>query len=196
MSRYLDIEPHVSGLRQFAQALTLRRSDTKQSAASRTDWLVQRCVTSALTESGEGPGANVRQLLYIAAVQHHRANLRQDKLALTREPTGGAQFAAAREEAAALPDEVRSTFRALAQLPVESREVLLLVVLAKMSYVEVAQILSLPLADVLTRLTRARLSFGSLLGQREPEDAEALPHRARGFVASKRAAAGHLRLVK
>jgi RNA polymerase sigma factor (sigma-70 family) len=51
---------------------------------------------------------------------------------------------------------LRDLERALAQVPVEQREVLLLVVLEEMSYDEVARTLGIPLGTVMSRLSRAR----------------------------------------
>lgn len=52
--------------------------------------------------------------------------------------------------------EMRDLQTALATLPVEQREILLLVALEEMSYAEVASTLGLPLGTVMSRLSRAR----------------------------------------
>ena len=52
--------------------------------------------------------------------------------------------------------EIRDMERALRELPVEQREVLLLVALEDMSYEEVASTLGIPLGTVMSRLSRAR----------------------------------------
>ncbi|MFZ1909920.1 MAG: sigma-70 family RNA polymerase sigma factor [Burkholderiales bacterium] len=51
---------------------------------------------------------------------------------------------------------VRDMDRALAKLPAEQREVLLLVVLEDMSYEEAARTLGVPIGTVMSRLSRAR----------------------------------------
>ncbi len=59
----------------------------------------------------------------------------------------------------ATPDtalEARDLERALLRLPVEQREVLLLVVLEDMSYEETAATLGIPIGTVMSRLSRAR----------------------------------------
>ena len=52
--------------------------------------------------------------------------------------------------------EVRDLERALAQLPVEQREVLLLVALEELPYADVARALGIPQGTVMSRLARAR----------------------------------------
>ncbi len=51
---------------------------------------------------------------------------------------------------------MRDLQSALATLPTEQREILLLIALEEMSYVEVAATLGLPLGTVMSRLSRAR----------------------------------------
>lgn len=65
--------------------------------------------------------------------------------------------------------EVRDLDRALALLPVEQREVLLLVALEELAYAEVAQALGLPLGTVMSRLARAREKLKAILaGKAQP----------------------------
>lgn len=52
--------------------------------------------------------------------------------------------------------EIRDLERALRELPVEQREILLLVALEDLSYEEVASTLGIPLGTVMSRLSRAR----------------------------------------
>ncbi len=52
--------------------------------------------------------------------------------------------------------EIRDLERALALIPAEQREVLLLVALEDMSYAEVANALGIPIGTVMSRLSRAR----------------------------------------
>lgn len=63
---------------------------------------------------------------------------------------------------------LRDLDRALARLPVEQREVLLLVVLEDMSYEETAKILGIPLGTVMSRLSRARERLRAVLAREEP----------------------------
>ncbi|SNS49626.1 RNA polymerase sigma-70 factor, ECF subfamily [Noviherbaspirillum humi] len=66
--------------------------------------------------------------------------------------------------------ELRDLDRALALLPVEQREILLLVGLEELSYKEVAGTLGLPLGTVMSRLSRARAHLRAILA------GEAVPH--------------------
>jgi RNA polymerase sigma-70 factor (ECF subfamily) len=59
--------------------------------------------------------------------------------------------------------ELRDLDRALALLPPDQREVLLLVGLEELSYAEVAKALNIPQGTVMSRLSRARTRFKALL---------------------------------
>ncbi len=59
--------------------------------------------------------------------------------------------------------ELRDLDRALALLPAEQREVLLLVGLEELSYAEVATALNIPQGTVMSRLSRARARFKAVL---------------------------------
>jgi len=58
---------------------------------------------------------------------------------------------------------VRDLDRAIARLPDEQREVLLLVALEDMSYDEVARTLGIPIGTVMSRLSRAREKLRSMM---------------------------------
>ncbi len=68
----------------------------------------------------------------------------------------------------------RDLDRALARLPVEQREVLLLVSLEGFSYEEVAQTLRLPLGTVMSRLSRARTRMRLLLSENDIPSGKAI----------------------
>ena len=66
--------------------------------------------------------------------------------------------------------ELRDLERALALLPVDQREVLLLVGLEELSYSEVAHALNIPQGTVMSRLSRARARLKALLaGEPAPQ---------------------------
>jgi RNA polymerase sigma-70 factor, ECF subfamily len=79
------------------------------------------------------------------------------------------------DEDAALPTrpvqgdmlEVRDLDRALQMLPVEQREVLLLVAVEQMSYEQVARALGIPMGTVMSRLSRGRERLRGLLEGRD-----------------------------
>ncbi|MBU9617397.1 sigma-70 family RNA polymerase sigma factor [Burkholderia multivorans] len=58
---------------------------------------------------------------------------------------------------------LRDVQRALYRLPVEQREVLLLVALEELSYRDAAQVLGVPVGTVMSRLSRAREQMRALL---------------------------------
>ena len=68
--------------------------------------------------------------------------------------------------------------RALAQLALEQRQVILLVGLEGMSYEHAAGILSVPIGTVRSRLSRARDDLRKLLDMEKPPSATALPQAA------------------
>lgn len=59
---------------------------------------------------------------------------------------------------------------AIAALPPESREVVVLVCVEELSYREAAQVLEVPVGTVMSRLSRARVKLARALGQLQDED--------------------------
>lgn len=59
--------------------------------------------------------------------------------------------------------ELRDLQRALARLPVEYREILMLVGVEELRYADVAEILNVPLGTVMSRLSRARERLRALM---------------------------------
>jgi RNA polymerase sigma-70 factor (ECF subfamily) len=68
------------------------------------------------------------------------------------------------------PLQLRDLERALAQLPVEQRQVILLIGLEGLSYHEAAQILAVPTGTVRSRLSRGRDQLRQLLGMHDEND--------------------------
>jgi len=60
------------------------------------------------------------------------------------------------------------TARAIARLPDDQREVLVLVCVEELSYRETAALLDLPIGTVMSRLARARQKLGDVLGINDP----------------------------
>ena len=65
--------------------------------------------------------------------------------------------------------ELQDLDRALALLPTDQREVLLLVALEELSYADIARALNIPQGTVMSRLSRARSRLQSIL------DGDAVP---------------------
>lgn len=59
--------------------------------------------------------------------------------------------------------ELRDLHRALARLPADHREVLLLVAVEEMRYADVADVLHIPVGTVMSRLSRARARLHALM---------------------------------
>ncbi len=67
---------------------------------------------------------------------------------------------------------LRDVQRALYRLPVDQREVLLLVGLEELSYREAARVLKVPVGTVMSRLSRARQQMHSLMTEQGPDRSE------------------------
>lgn len=131
-------------LRRYARALSRNPSDA--------DDLVQDTVERGLEKlSWWRPGGDMRAWLF--GIMH---NLYIDHLRAPAVP--GAPLDAVPEAAAAGPDGALGVDldAALALLPAEQREVLLLVALEGLSYAEAAAALRIPQGTVMSRLARAR----------------------------------------
>ena len=150
------IEHEIPRLRRYARALT-RNPD-------RADDLVQETLLRAIRKSHLWqPGTDIRAWLFTIMHNHHvnmvRSVMRQDamidiedmssSLVATSDPTASRQL--------------RELERALACLPDEQREVILLVGLEEMSYQETAQVLGVPVGTVRSRLSRGREALRRLM---------------------------------
>lgn len=142
------IEDHIPRLRRYARALT--------GDAARADDLVQDTLERAWTRFALWRrGSDLRAWLFtlmhnvfVNQVARHAAR-REDPL-LDEDPmipVEGAQERAL---------ETRDLIAALERLPLEQREVLLLVGLEGLRYEEVAQVLDIPAGTVMSRLARGR----------------------------------------
>ena len=106
------------------------------------------------------PGSDLRAWLFTVMHNVHVNQVRasRDHAMLDDE---GPEMAVAGVQGASL--EIRDLERALAVLPPEQREVLLLIALEDMSYVEVATMLDIPIGTVMSRLSRAREKLRALM---------------------------------
>jgi len=148
-------------LRRYARALAGNRADA--------DDLVQDTLERAWSRSGLWRGvADMRAWLFGIMHNLHVDGLRRPRSALLylddaelpELPVPAAQG----ERLAVLDLQA-----ALSLLPVEQREVLLLVALEDMAYAEVAKTLDLPIGTVMSRLSRGRERLRGLLeGRKEP----------------------------
>lgn len=154
------LETKIPNLRRYARALT---RDTW-----RADDLVQSCLVRAVAKQHLWqPGTDLRAWLFTILhnqyVNDVRCSAREgvavpiENMAslLTVEPTVEACL------------QLRDLDRALGRLPLEQRQVLLLVGLEGMRYDEAAAILGIPLGTVRSRMSRGRETLRVLLDMRE-----------------------------
>ena len=149
MSERALIVEHIPSLRRYARALLGVHGDA--------DDLVQECLERALSRWHLfSPDRPLRPWLF--AIMHNQfiSGRRREARRGGNEPLDGDDHRLsmpAAQEARVVMHELAD---ALAQLPAEQREVVLLVGLEGMSYAEVAEILSIPVGTVMSRLSRGR----------------------------------------
>ena len=150
------IEQQIPRLRRYARALTRNRE--------RADDLVQDTLSRALVkEQFWQPGTNLRAWLFTIM---HNQNVNNVRLAVRESRMVDMEQLSATLPATTDPTASRQMFeleRALAQLPLEQRQVILLVGLEGMSYEDAAGILSVPVGTVRSRLSRGRDILRKLL---------------------------------
>ena len=155
MSRFdALISSHIPHLRRYARALT--------GEAARADDLVQDTLERAWIKFHLWkPTLELRPWLFTIMhniyVNQIRATARHDVSALS--PVDDMSIRANQSDML----EVGDIAACLTRLPHEQREVLLLVSLEDMNYAQVAQILSIPLGTVTSRLARARARLKAML---------------------------------
>lgn len=143
----------IPRLRRYARALVRDRA--------RADDLVQDTLERAWNKFHLWrPGSDLRAWLF--TVMH---NVHVNQVRASRDHTQYDEEAhesgIAGAQGAGL--EIRDLEAALATLPVEQREVILLVALEDMSYAEVASTLGIPIGTVMSRLSRAREKLRALM---------------------------------
>ena len=159
MTDHALVVAELPRLRRYARALT--------GDAARADDLVQDTLERALSRwTLWRAGSNLRAWLF--AIMHNLF-VNQIKSGQRIEYYGGD----APPEPEARPTqsdalEVRDLAAALQRLPVEQREVMLLVGLEELSYEEAAKALGIPVGTVMSRLSRGRERLRALLAGTEP----------------------------
>ncbi len=143
----------IPRLRRYARALVGDRA--------RADDLVQDTLERAWNKFHLWrPGSDLRAWLFTVMHNVHVNQVRasRDHAVLDDESP---EMAVAGVQGASL--EMRDLERALALLPMEQREVVLLIALEDMSYAEVAGALEIPIGTVMSRLSRAREKLRALM---------------------------------
>jgi RNA polymerase sigma-70 factor (ECF subfamily) len=148
----MEIATHIPSLRRYARALS--------GDSHRADDLVQDTVERALAKfhlwrHGSDLRAWMFSIMHNVFINQLKA---RRELALDDAVADGLQSAPQSD-----PLELRDLDAALKRLPVEQREVLLLVGLEQLSYAEVSKALGIPAGTVMSRLSRGRERLRSLM---------------------------------
>ncbi|MDE2228407.1 MAG: RNA polymerase sigma factor [Alphaproteobacteria bacterium] len=183
MSAALDesVRRYTADLRRYARALV--------GHAGEADELVQECLVRAIAQARLW--SRIRDpRAYLFAIMHNAyvdwlASRRRQRNYIELQLTVGGRTACAETQTAAV--ELKDLERALQHLPVEQREVVLLVGLEGMSYQQAAETLDVPIGTVMSRLSRGREAL-----RRLTEGRDRLPSSPLRSVAVRR---GHLRVV-
>jgi RNA polymerase sigma-70 factor (ECF subfamily) len=156
------LEQQIPRLRRYAFAL-------HRSNRSQADDLVQDTLVRAIAKQDRWqPGTNLRGWLF--TLMHHqyvndiRRSVARGGISYDVE---GLQDNLASVNDASASLQLRDLERAMAKLPVENRQVILLVGLEGMSYGEVAEVLSIPVGTVRSRISRGRVTLRRLMDMAE-----------------------------
>jgi RNA polymerase sigma-70 factor (ECF subfamily) len=165
------LEQEIPRLRRYAFAL--HRSDR-----CRADDLVQDTLLRAIAKQHLWePGTNLRGWLSTLMHHQHVNDVRRSVLFEGRcFPLEGFHdtLASVNDTSASL--QLRDLDRAIGELPVERREVILLAALEGMPYKAIAELLAIPIGTVRSRLGRGRAMLREMM---DPGDGAARPSRAR-----------------
>ncbi|MFD1326319.1 RNA polymerase sigma factor [Mycoplana ramosa] len=145
----------VPGLRRYSHSLSRSDADGED--------LLQDCVETALTRRGQWRGTNLRGWAFTIMTNLYRNRHRQT----IRRPTAAIEEA----EQVVQPDQIgdpleRARIRAaLETLSPDYRTTLMLVVVEGYSYQEAADLLTIPIGTVMSRLSRARHQLAERLAK-------------------------------
>jgi RNA polymerase sigma-70 factor, ECF subfamily len=159
------LETEIPRLRRYARALTRD--------ACRADDLVQNCLLRAVAKQHLWqPGTDLRAWLFTILHNQHvnsvRSSMREGIAVLVNEVAPVLSAASNVEDSL----QLRDLERAMARLPDEQRQVILLVGLEGMRYEEVATILGIPVGTVRSRLSRGRDRLRELMDLKEDAEKE------------------------
>ncbi|MEP7298126.1 MAG: RNA polymerase sigma factor [Burkholderiales bacterium] len=150
----------VPRLRRYARALAGNRADA--------DDLVQDTLERAWTRAGLWRGvADMRGWLFSIMHNLHVDGVRRPRVATQAIDDDTPEVAVAPTQGERLA--VLDLQAALDQLPVEQKQIVLLIALEDMSYADVAATLGIPIGTVMSRLSRGRERLRALMdGRAEP----------------------------
>jgi len=161
------VEAEIPRLRRYARALTRD--------VIRADDLVQGCLVRAVAKQHLWqPGTDLRAWLFTILHNQHVNEVRRSMREGNNVSIEDAAPMLTTQSNAFDTVQLRDLERAIAKLPQEQRQVILLVGLEGMRYDEVAVILGVPVGTVRSRLSRGRDQLRKLMGM----DDEIYPHPA------------------
>ena len=167
------VEREIPRLRRYARALTRD--------ASRADDLVQSALVRAVAKQHLWqPGTDLRAWLFTILHNQHVNDVRRGMREGTMIPVEDVASVLTVEANATDSLQLRDLDRALARLPDEQRQVILLVGMEGMRYEEVATILGVPIGTVRSRLSRGRETLRGLMGMDEKTTAPPASQRTAG----------------
>jgi RNA polymerase sigma-70 factor (ECF subfamily) len=149
------LERQIPKLRRYARALT-HSSDRADDLVQ--DTLIRAIAKAHLWEAGTDLRAWLFAIMHNQHVNTVRRASRQETIDI--EEMSSSLIAASDPTASR---QLRELERAIACLPAEQREVILLVGLEEMSYQEAAQVLGVPVGTVRSRLSRGRDALRRLM---------------------------------
>ena len=150
-----DVEGQIPALRRYARGL----AGPDQAAAA--DQMVAEVIERARREDQRPQTGAPRLWLFAALTSLNRRRLRATRV---KAPSSG-------------PERPPGLREALAQIPLDGREALLLVVVEGFSYAQAADILGVNRLGVATRLARARNDLSARLEANRPGPARPDPRR-------------------
>jgi RNA polymerase sigma-70 factor (ECF subfamily) len=152
-----ELEAHMASLRRYARTLLRRGADA--------DDLVQETLARALAGAGSFVlGTNLRAWLFTILHNTYVNQVRKQANHPEEELPEEIEIRLSQPATQEIRLEVRDMARALAALPAEQRQVLLLVALEGLKYEEVAAAMGIPVGTVMSRLSRAREAVRKALG--------------------------------
>jgi RNA polymerase sigma-70 factor (ECF subfamily) len=155
-----QLQAQIPRLRRYARALT----GSREAADDLTQDTLERAWSKRALWR---PDTNLRAWLF--AVMHNVFvnGLKRGRPMASLESLleDGAPELAAAEASAETGAALRDMRTALAQLPLEQRQVVLLVGLEQLTYAEAAQVLQVPIGTVMSRLSRGRDRLRQLLDE-------------------------------
>jgi RNA polymerase sigma-70 factor (ECF subfamily) len=150
-----QIVPHIPRLRRYARALTGERATADDLVQ---DTLERACNKLHLWRRGSDMRAWLFTIMHNVFINQVRGRRAVPDLPLNDEIMELPAHSAPADRL-----EIRDLDAALARLPDEQREVLLLVALEQLSYQETAQALGIPVGTVMSRLSRGRERLRSIM---------------------------------